>query len=75
MIAKDFTKEDDALLAELGVEVEPPKATPSGGAPALKKGRSLHLHPSRAARRCAVRGGDSGAGAATRSAGEPAYPV
>ena len=26
MVAKDFTKEDDALLAELGVEVERPKA-------------------------------------------------
>ncbi len=39
-----------------------------------KKGRSHHQHPSRAARRRAVRGGDSGAGAAPRSAGEPAYP-
>ena len=26
MVARNFTKEDDALLAELGVEVEPPKA-------------------------------------------------
>ncbi len=40
-----------------------------------EKGRSYRQHPSRVARRRAVRGGDSEAGAAPRSAGEPAYPM
>ena len=39
------------------------------------KGETSHFLPPRTARRGAVRGGDSGAGTATRNKGEPAYPM
>ena len=51
-----------------------------GGAPAAKKGgRSLHQHPSRVARRCAGRGGDTRGAASLRfvaeEAGSPRQPL